>query len=161
MIPEKIEEALNNQINAELNAAYIYQAMGAYFEANNMEGFASWMDKQAEEEVGHARKIYDFINERGGRVALKGIDAPPVEWDSPLEVFEDALEHEKKVTAMINELVDLAESENDRAAVSFLQWFIDEQVEEEDSVESIIDKLEMVGGSSNGLYMLDKELGQR
>lgn len=135
--------------------------MGAYFESRDLEGFAAWMDLQIQEEEAHARKIYDYINQRGGRVKLKAIDAPPMEWDSPLAAFEAALEHEQKVTAMINDLVDLADKKHDRATYSFLQWFVDEQVEEEDSVNSIVEKLRMVEDSSSGLMILHEKLGQR
>ncbi|MFW6237693.1 MAG: ferritin [Halanaerobiales bacterium] len=161
MLEQEMEEQLNEQINAELYSAYLYQAMGAYFESKDLEGFAAWMDLQAQEEEAHARKIYDYINQRGGRVKLKAIDAPPVEWDNPLAAFEAALGHEQKVTGMINDLVDLADKKRDRATYSFLQWFVDEQVEEEDSVNAIVEKLKMVEGSSSGLMMLDENLGQR
>ena len=156
-----MEKQLNEQINAELYSAYLYQAMAAYFESVELQGFATWMDFQAQEEQEHARKIYDYINQRGGRVKLKAIEGPPIEWEKPLAAFEAALEHEQKVTAMINDLVDLAEKNNDRASYSFLQWFVDEQVEEEDSVNSIVEKLRMVKDSSSGLMMIDDKLGQR
>ena len=161
MLSENMETVLNDQVNAELYSAYLYQAMAAYFEDQDLDGFAHWMDLQAEEEMEHARRIYDFINERGGRVRLSAIDAPPVEWETPQAAFEDALEHEKKVTAMIDNLVDQAEKENDRASYSFLQWFVDEQVEEEDTVTTIIQKLKMIGGSGSGLFMINNELSQR
>ncbi|MFW6268931.1 MAG: ferritin [Bacillota bacterium] len=161
MLNDKVETALNEQINAELYSAYLYQAMGAYFESVDLEGFAQWMDLQADEEISHARKIYDYVNERGGRVILESIEAPPSEWENPTKAFENAYEHEQKVTAMINDLVDIADQENDRATYSFLQWFVDEQVEEEDSVDSIVQKLKMIGSSGSGLFMLNNELGQR
>ena len=129
MLNQEMEEQLNEQINAELYSAYLYQAMAAYFEDEDLDGFANWMDIQAQEELSHARKIYDFINERGGRVKLKAIEAPQNEWDSPLNAFEDAYAHEQKITKMIDDLVNLAIEENDHAANSFLQWFVDEQVE--------------------------------
>jgi len=161
MLKENLEEKLNEQINAELYSAYLYQAMAAYFESEDLDGFANWMDIQAQEELSHARKIYDFINERGGRVKLDTIEAPKTEWGSSLNAFQDAYAHEQKVTGMINDLVDLAAQENDHAADSFLQWFVDEQVEEEDSVNTIVQKLKMVEGSGSGLYMINNELGQR
>ena len=161
MLSEDLEDKLNEQINAELFSAYLYQAMGAYFEAEDLEGFANWMDLQAQEEMFHARKIYDFVNERGGRVILQSIEAPKSEWDDPLDAFKDAYEHEQKITGMINDLVDLSIEESDHATRSFLQWFVDEQVEEEDSVNRIVRKLEMFGESGNGLLMIDNELGQR
>lgn len=161
MLKDNVEKALNKQINAELYSAYLYQAMAAYFEDKSLDGFAHWMDLQAEEEMEHARKIYDYVNERGGRVILEGIDKPKNEWESNLEVFEDSLAHEEKVTAMINDLVALADKENDYATHSFLQWFVDEQVEEEDTVGEIVDKLKLVGDSTQGLFMMDDKLAAR
>ena len=161
MLKEKIEKALNEQINAELYSAYLYQSMAAYFEDKSLDGFARWMDLQAEEEMAHARKIYDYVNERGGRVILDGIEKPKNEWNSNLEVFEDSLAHEEKITAMINDLVALANEENDYATHSFLQWFVDEQVEEEDNVGAIVDKLRLVGDSTQSLFMMDDKLGAR
>ncbi len=156
---EEILNALNDQVNLELYSAYIYQAMGAHFASEGWEGFSAWMDAQAQEEMEHARRIYDFIDERGGRVELMEIEKPPFAWDSVSAAFEDALEHEKKVTESIHEIVTLARREDDYATESFLQWFVDEQVEEEDTVETILDKLEKAGEA--GLYIIDKELGQR
>lgn len=161
MLKENVEEALNEQINAELYAAYLYQSMAAHFEDQSLGGFAHWMDLQAEEELEHARKIYDFVNERGGRVVLMGIDKPKTKWESGLEAFEDSLDHEKKVTKMINDLVALADEENDYATHSFLQWFVDEQVEEEDSVGEIVDRLKLVSDSNQGIFMMDDRLGAR
>jgi len=161
MLSEKLQKKFNEQINAEIFSAYLYQAMAAYFEATNLDGFATWMDVQAQEELTHARKFYDFINERGGRVVLDSLEAPKSEWDSPLNVFEDAYKHEQKITGMINDLVDLAADEKDHASSSFLQWFVDEQVEEEASVDEIVQKLKIIGESGNGLFMMNKELGQR
>jgi ferritin len=161
MLKEKVEKALNEQINAELYSAYLYQSMAAYFEDKSLSGFARWMDLQAEEEMTHARKIYDYVNERGGRVILEGIDKPKNEWESNLDIFEDSLAHEEKITAMINDLVSLAAEEKDYATHSFLQWFVDEQVEEEDTVGEIVDKLKLVGDSTQGLFMMDDKLAVR
>lgn len=161
MLNEKLEEALNEQINAELYSAYLYQAMGAYFANKGLAGFATWMDLQTDEEMTHARKIYDYVNERGGRVILEAIDKPKSDWESNLEVFEEALAHEEKITAKINDLVTLANKEQDYATNSFLQWFVDEQVEEEDSVGDVVDKLRMVGESTQGIFMMDEKLGSR
>ena len=161
MLKESIEQALNEQINAELYSAYLYQSMAAYFEDKSLAGFSRWMDLQAEEEMEHARKIYDFVNERGGRVILEGIEKPKSDWNSNLEVFKDSLAHEEKVTAMINDLVSLAAEEKDYATHSFLQWFVDEQVEEEDNVGEIVDKLKLVGDSTQSLFMMDDKLGAR
>jgi len=161
MISEKMSNALNGQLNAELYSAYLYLSMEAYFQAANLPGFANWMRVQAQEEQCHAMKFYDFINERGGRVILQQIQAPPNEWDSPLAVFEVVLAHEKKVTGLINGLVDLAIEEKDHAANSFLQWFVDEQVEEEDSAGTIVGQLKLIKESPQALFLMDKELSQR
>jgi len=161
MIPKKVENAINEQINAEIYSAYLYLSMAAYFESMDLSGFANWMSIQFQEELSHAMKLFHHIVERGGRVTLKPIEGPPTEWDSPLAVFEATLKHEQKVTALINELVFLAREERDNAAEIFLQWFVTEQVEEEDNAGKILGRLRMIKDSSQGLYMLDKELGQR
>lgn len=161
MLNEKMQEALNEQINAELYSAYLYLSMAAYFESINLSGFATWMRVQTQEELTHTMKIYDFINERGGRVMLKPIAEPPAEWDSPLAVFEAAYKHEQKVTGLINNLVNLAIEEKDHASNNFLQWFVDEQVEEEASADEVVQKLKMVDKAPDGKFMLDRELGQR
>ena len=161
MINKKIETAINEQINEELYSAYLYLSMSGYFDSEDLPGFAQWMYAQYQEEVEHAMRFYRYLQDRGGRVHLHAIKEPQHAWDSPLEAFEAALEHEKYITGCINDLVDLAESEHDRATFNMLQWYVDEQVEEEASVEEIVAKLEMVGDSGNGLLMLDRELGQR
>ncbi len=161
MLKESVEKALNKQINAELYSAYLYQSMAAYFEDKSLAGFASWMDLQVGEERLHARKIYDYVNERDGRVILEGIEKPKSDWNSNLEVFEDSLAHEEKVTAMINDLVALAAEEKDYATHSFLQWFVDEQVEEEATFGEIVDKLRLVGDSTQSLFMMDDKLAAR
>lgn len=161
MISEKMEEALNGQVNAELYSAYLYLSMGSYFKSLNLNGFAGWMRVQTQEEVIHAMKIYDFINERGGRVILKAIEGPPTEWDSPLAVFEAVYVHEQKVTGLINDLVDLAIKEKDHATNTFLQWFVNEQVEEESSADEVVQQLKMMENAPGGMFMLDRELGQR
>ena len=161
MIGKKMEEALNGQVNAELYSSYLYLSMSAYFESLKLRGFANWMRVQAQEEVVHAMKIYDHIIERGGRVILRPVEAPPTEWDSPLAVFEQVYSHEQKVTGLINDLVDLATSENDPATKSFLQWFVDEQAEEEDSANQVLQKLKLVGEAPDGLFMIDGELAER
>ena len=161
MIGEKIETALNEQINWELYSAYLYLSMSAYFLSINLNGFASWMRVQALEEVTHAMKFFDFINERSGRVALLETKAPPKEWESPLAAFEDAYEHECFVSSRINDLVNLSLDEKDHASNNFLQWFVSEQVEEEASVDEVAQKLKIIGGDGGGLFMLDQELGQR
>jgi ferritin len=156
-----MQEALNGQLNAELYSSYLYLSMAAYFLDLNLGGFANWMRVQAQEEDMHAMKFYNFINERGGRVLLKPIDGPPTEWNSPLAAFEAVLEHEQKVTGLINDLVELALAEHDHATNIFLQWFVTEQVEEEDSANDVIQQIKMVGEAKGGLFMLDRELGQR
>jgi ferritin len=161
MIGNKMLEALNEQINAELYSAYLYQAMAAAFESSNLRGFAHWMERQAQEEQAHAKKIYDFLVDRGGRVALKAIAAPPAEWKSPLAAFEASLAHEQKVTSLIHKLVDLARAEADHAAEVFLAWFVTEQVEEEANAQEIVEKLRLIKDFPQGLFMLDSVLAQR
>jgi ferritin len=161
MIGKKMQNALNEQVNAELYSAYLYLAMEAFFESANLPGFANWMRVQTQEEVSHAMKIYDYVNERGGRVMLKQIAAPPAEWKSPLAVFEAAYKHEQKVTGLINDLVDLAIEEKDHAANMFLQWFVNEQVEEEKNAEEIVQKLKLMADAPGAMYMLDNEMAQR
>ena len=156
-----IEEAMNEQIKNELFSAYQYLSMAAYCESENLPGFAQWMRAQSREEMEHAMKFYDFILERNGRVALRALDGPLVEFGSPLEVFEQALEHERRVTAMINDLYALAVRENDYASQTFLQWFVTEQVEEEKNAGDVVETLKMVGDKSEALFLLDRELGQR
>lgn len=161
MIDEKMREALNKQLNAELYSSYLYLSMSAYFQSVNLSGFANWMRVQAQEELAHAMKFYDYVNERGGRVVLPAVDEPPSEWDSPLAVFEHVYEHEQKVTGLINKLVDLAVKARDHATNNFLQWFVSEQVEEEASADEVVQKLKLVGDDPSGLFMIDRELGQR
>ncbi len=161
MISKKMEEALNEQVNAELYSAYLYLSMESYFKSLNLNGFANWMRVQTQEEVTHAMKIYDFVNERGGRITLKAIEGPPTEWDSPLAVFEAVYVHEQKVTGLINDLVDLAIKEKDHATNTFLQWFVNEQVEEESSADEVVQQLKMMENAPGGMFMLDRELGQR
>ena len=160
MISDKMQKALNNQVNAELYSSYLYLSMSAYLQSLNLAGFAGWMKIQALEEMYHGMKIYKFIEERGGRVVLEAIDKPAVEWESPLAVFESAYGHEQKVTGMINNLVDLAIEEKDHASNNFLQWFVAEQVEEEDTADGVVQKLKLAG-EGNGLFLLDQEMGQR
>ena len=161
MISKKIEQAINDQINAELYSAYLYLSMVAYFESVNLSGFATWMKAQTQEEIMHAMKMYDFVNERGGRVILKAIDTPPSEWDSPLAAFEAAYAHEQLVTGRINDLVNLAIEEKDHATNAFLQWFVNEQVEEEMSADNVAQNLKIANEAPGALFMLDRELVQR
>jgi ferritin len=161
MIGKKMEKAINEQINAELYSAYLYLSMVAYFESVNLRGCATWMRAQTQEEIVHAMKMYDFINERGGRVILKAIETPPSEWDSALAAFEAAYAHEQIVTGRINDLVNLAVEEKDHATNAFLQWFVNEQVEEETSADNVVQNLKMAQDAPGALFMLDRELGQR
>ncbi|MBM4032076.1 MAG: ferritin [Planctomycetes bacterium] len=161
MLSKKMEEALNKQLNAELFSSYLYLAMAADFEAKNLPGFAHWLKVQAKEEHGHGMKFYEHINDRRGRVTLAAIAAPPAEWKTPLAAFEVVLEHEKKVTGLINALVELAAKEKDNATGVMLQWFVTEQVEEEKNADYIVAQLGMIGESAHGLIMLDRALAQR
>ncbi len=161
MLSKKMEKALNEQVNAELYSAYLYLSMAAYFESIGLDGFAKWMEIQTMEEMSHAKKIYNYINERGGRVVLEAIEKPKTEWSKPLEAFEDAYKHEQYVSSLINKLVDIAIEEKDHATNNFLQWFVAEQVEEEASAEAIVQKLMLVGEKGNAIFMMNRELGQR
>ena len=161
MVSKKMQDALNGQMNAELYSAYLYLAMAAYYEDKDLPGFANWMRVQAQEEMTHAMKFYDYLVQRGARVVLDTIEKPPFEWESPLNVSEHVLEHEKKVTGLINDLVNLAMEEKDHATNNFLQWFVAEQVEEEESVGSVLQKVRLAANSSSGLLMVDSELAQR
>jgi ferritin len=161
MLTEAMQNAINQQIKDELYSAYLYLSMAAYFEANSLPGFARWMRAQSQEEVAHAMKFFDFVNERGGRVELQAIEQPTAEFASPLAVFEATYEHEQKVTSLIHHLYEVALEENDYAAQVMLHWFIEEQVEEEASASEIVDTLERVGDKEQALIMLDRELGQR
>ena len=161
MLNQAVQDAMNEQIGNELFSAYQYLSMAAYCESENLPGFAHWMRSQAQEETVHAMKFYDFILERSGRVVLGAIDGPLVEFGSPLEVFQSALEHEKMVTGMINNLYGLAIRENDYASQTFLQWFVTEQVEEEKNAGDVVETLKMIGDGTEALFLLDRELGRR
>ena len=161
MISKKMQEALNDQVAAEFYSAYLYLSMSAYLESIDLKGFADWMRVQYQEEVSHAEKIFDHVIERDGRAVSKAWDAPPAEWKSALDVFETAYKHEQKVTGLINGLVDQALAEKDHATYNFLQWFVNEQVEEEASVKTIVQQLKLLGDSRAGLFQIDRELGQR
>jgi ferritin len=161
MLSKALQDAFNEQIKNELYSAYLYLSMSAYFERVNMPGFAHWMRVQSQEEVSHAMKFFKHVNDRGSYVVLKAIDQPPAEFKSPLDIFQQALEHEQKVTAMINHLYDMAVKENDYPAQVELQWFVTEQVEEEKSASDIVEQLKMIGEHSPSLIMLDRQLGAR
>ena len=161
MISPKIEKALNEQINAEMFSAYLYLAMVAYFQDKNLSGFANWMTVQNQEETFHAMKFFRYVSERGGRVTLGAIEKPQFEWESPLAAMEAAQKHEAYITGRINSLVDLAIKEKDHATASFLGWFVDEQVEEEDNVNDVVQKLRLFGADGGGLFMMDRDLATR
>jgi len=161
VISPKMEKLLNDQMNFEIYSGYIYLAMSAYMDSLDHPGFANWMKVQWEEEFFHSRKMYGYLLERGGRPVLDAVPAPPKEWKSVTAAFEHALEHERVVTGRINAMMDAAIEEKDHATRSFLNWFIDEQVEEEAGVDAIIKKLGHIGASGHGLFMLDRELGAR
>lgn len=161
MLNKKLESAINDQIQRELASAYIYLSMAAYFEANTLPGFANWMRIQFHEEQAHAFKFFDFVYDRGGTVKLQPIEGPPTEFESPIDVFAQTLAHEQKVTGHINDLYTWAVEERDYPSQILLQWFIDEQVEEEKNAGDILDLLKMVEGNPHALLMLDREYGAR
>ena len=161
MITEKMEQAFNEQINKELYSAYLYLSMQAYFEKLNLTGFVNWMSVQVQEENAHAMGMYNYLNERGGKIELMAIDKPQTDWDSPLDVFKHVLEHEEYVTSRINALMDVADEVKDRAALSFLDWYVKEQVEEESNVGGVLAKLELIGEDKHALLLLDQELATR
>jgi ferritin len=161
MIGEKIQGAMNAQIREELYSAYLYLSMAAYFHATGLDGMGQWMQAQSVEEVNHAMRFFSHINDRGGQVKLTTIEQPQTEWSSPLAAFQGAYKHEQHISGKINELVTLAIQEGDHAANAMLQWFVTEQVEEEATAAKVVDQLERIGDSGNGLLMMDRELGQR
>jgi ferritin len=161
MLTGRMEKALNEQINAEMYSAYLYLSMSAHSASLNLPGFANWMKVQAQEEMVHAMKFYGFVLGRGGKVTLASIAGPPAKWAGPSAMFQAVLEHERKVTGLIHGLVDLAVEEKDHPSNIFLQWFVTEQVEEEASADAVVQQLKILGDEKNGLFILDRELGQR
>lgn len=161
MLNKKVEEALNAQINAEMWSAYLYLSMAAFCHSNGNPGLGKWFEVQFQEEQDHAKIFFNYVISRGGNVTLAAIESVPTTWNSILDVFESTLAHEQKVTSLINNIFALTTAENDYATQSMLKWFIDEQVEEEESAQTIIDNLKMIKDNGYGLYMLDKELGAR
>lgn len=161
MLNKSMQDAMNEQINKEMFSSYLYLSMAAYFEDKNLSGFANWMRLQADEEREHAMKFYDFILERGGRVQLKAIEAPKTEWASNLEVVEEVAAHEAKVTASINDLYELALKEKDYPSQIMLQWFITEQVEEENNAAEIVASLKMIEARETAVLQLDHQLSKR
>ena len=161
MLGKKVEDALNAQMNREFYSSYLYLSMSSHFESNSLKGFAHWLRIQANEELAHAMKFYDYMAQRGARPALRQIDAPPSKWKTHVAVFEDAYKHEQKVTKYISELVDLARAEVDHATEVFLQWFVNEQVEEEMNASEIETKMKLAGDSTGAIFVIDSELGKR
>lgn len=161
MLNQRIEKELNKQITAEFFSAQLYLQMSAYFADHNLNGFANWTRIQYQEELTHGWKIYDYIIERGGSVELEALDQPANEWDGPVEVFEEIYKHEQKITSLINNLVEISQEEKDHATYNMLQWFVDEQVEEEANASEILEQLKFVEGKGSGLFMLDRELKSR
>lgn len=161
MINEKMEKAFNFQINKELYSSYLYLSMSAYLQSSGLPGFANWMRVQAEEENFHAMAMFDYVLERGGNVSLEAIDAPSKKWESVLSVYENVLSHEEYVTSLINQLADVADEVKDRAAASFIQWFIDEQVEEEATASDFVNKLKLISSNGDALFSMDKDAAAR
>lgn len=161
MLSQKLEDAINEQINSEFYAAHLYLSMSAYCETQSLGGFAHWLRMQYSEELSHGLKLFDFILDRGGRVVLQAIEQPQVEFESVAAIMEMALEHERKVTALIDSLYELALDEKDYSAHVLLEWFVDEQVEEEKILTEIVDHLRIVGDDGTGLLMLDSRLKER
>lgn len=161
MLNEKMEKEFNEQINKELFSAYLYLDMKSRFSEMNLQGFVNWMDVQVQEEKAHAMGMYDYVLERGGSVELLAIDKPEVEGKTPLEIFEQVLKHEEFVTSRINHLMDVADEVRDRAALSFLDWYLKEQVEEESNVGGVLATLRLIGEDKKALLMLDKDLAAR
>ena len=161
MINEKLQKEFNVQINKELYSEYLYLAMKTYFMEQNLMGFVNWFDVQVQEEHAHAIGMFNYLNERGGKIELMAIDKPEFSGKTPLEIFEEVLKHEQYVTSRINTVYDVAEEVRDRAAMKFLDWYIDEQVEEEASVDSVLSTLRLIGDDKNALLLLDKDLATR
>lgn len=161
-ISKELEKALNDQINFEFYSAYIYLGMGGYFNTLNYKGFENWMRVQAQEEMFHAMKLYNYVFDRDGEVTLQDIKAPQKTWESALDAFQNAYEHEQIVTSNFHELTELALKNKDHTTNTFLQWFITEQIEEEANAKGVVDQLKMIGPNNhNAMYMLDRELAQR
>ena len=161
MISKTMQAAINDQIKHEFYSSFLYLSMSAYFETINLPGCAHWMRAQSQEEQEHALKFFDFLNDRGGSVELQALDQPPSEFQSPLDAFQQALDHERKVTSLIHRLYELALKEGDYATQAHLQWFITEQVEEEKNASQIIEQIKMTGGQASALFMLDRQLAAR
>ncbi|MBN1633604.1 MAG: ferritin [Ignavibacteria bacterium] len=161
MISKKLQDAINLQINKELHSEYIYLSMAAYFYSNDLDGIANFFSVQTQEEHFHAMKLFNYLLERGGKIELKTIEGPPIDFKSHVDVFEQTLAHEQYITKSINELMDMAIKENDHSLVSFLKWYVDEQVEEEATASRLLARIKIINGNGQGLLMMDAELSQR
>jgi len=161
MLSKKMQEALNAQINAEYYSSYLYLSMAAYCESSNLKGFGHWFQIQGQEEMVHVMKFFNYVLDRKGAVKLNAIEGPPAKWESPQAVFEAALSHEQHVTSLIHKLAELAAAENDHATATLLQWFINEQVEEEAAADAIVEQLKLAGGTPAAMFMIDRELATR
>ncbi len=161
MLSAEMEKAFNDQMNREYYSSYLYLSMAAWFEHQNLKGFANWMKVQSQEELFHVDRIFKFIHDRGGKVRLIGIKDPETEWKDPLACFQFGLDHEKEVSQEINKLVDLAIKSSDHASNNFLQWFVAEQVEEEASTDEVLQRLKLIKGDPGALFMIDRELAKR
>ena len=161
MLNEEIEQALGKHLNKEIYSSHLYYSMSAYFESLSLKGFARWLRIQALEELSHVQKFFDYVHERGGRLIMQAVDAPPSEWESPLAAFDAVYAHEVEVSGLINGLMDLAIDNRDHATVNFLQWFIGEQVEEESTADEVLQKLRLVEETKGGLFLVDQELEKR
>ena len=161
MLSDRLQDAINQQINSEMYSAHLYLSMAAYFETLSLTGFAHWMRLQFEEETAHALKLFDYVNDRDGRVALQSIEQPPIEFESPRSVMRMALEHERHVTDLINNLYALAVAERDYPSQVILEWFVSEQVEEEKTIRDIVDHMDIIGDDGTGLLIIDQRLGDR
>lgn len=161
MVSKELETAINKQINAEFWSAYLYLSMSAHFAHEGLPGFANWFKVQFQEEQDHAVKFMNYLISKGNKVELTPIEKVDTSWDSLLKAFQDTLNHERVVTSLINNLVSIARKENDYATENMLQWFVNEQVEEEETAQAMIDSLKLIGSNGFGIYTMDKELGQR
>ena len=161
MLKDTVLDKLNDQFNCEVFSAYLYFSMAGYFESINLKGFANWMEIQAQEELTHSHRIYKYIIDRGSRPKMAAVDAPRQDWGSPLEAMQEAYDHECQISALINDSVSLVLKENDHSTNTMLQWFVNEQVEEEAVADDIVQKLKLIAGNSTGLYLLDSELSKR
>ncbi|NTU97677.1 MAG: ferritin [Chlorobiaceae bacterium] len=161
MLSKKLQKAFNDQINHEFSSSYLYLSMAAYALSQNLPGFAHWLKMQTAEEKGHAMKLYNYVAERGGRIELQALEQPPVEFSSPIALFEEVLKHERKITAFINKLYEAALDERDYASQVVLHWFIQEQVEEEAAASEILETLKMAGEKGHALIMMDRQLARR